>query len=273
MNMKKVIVPLFFALAGAALFGQKIDVTSPQGGENWRYNSTTHEITWTYSNIADTAKVRLLLFRNGTRLGVIADNVPIGSSNKGKYTGWPVGAYDNTMADPGGGFIYKVRIRRVSNAEPYGESPGGFSIFNFPHQMAYMKAIAITAKHSSGYVTIPFNYVADLDEGKAYYSMNASNGTCDMWWSKNSVPPHQYMLIPDANAWCMMLYVPFAEATKSFLQGHANNMTHNPIVSPVAPINMVVGFKTNLGRLGAFQVMNVGATNDQLALKWVTYEN
>jgi hypothetical protein len=269
--MKKVIVPLFLAMAGAALFGQEIEVTSPKGGENWLYNSTTHEITWTYSNIADTAKVRLLLFRNGTRLGVIADNVPIGGSNKGKYTDWHVGAYDNTMADPGGG--YRVRIRRVSSAEPHGESAGDFSIFKYSHPLAVQKAVAFVTRHSSGYLTVLFNYVFDLDEGKAFYSMNASNGTCDMWWSKNSVPPHQYMLIPDASAWCMKLDVPFAAATKSYLQGHLGGLSTNPIISQAPPINMVVGFKTNMGRLGAFEVKNVGISNDQMAIQWVTYEN
>jgi len=273
--MKRAIALVFVIAVCGTIFGQSFTVQSPNGGEKWRTKSE-QVITWIYSDIADTAKVRLLLFRNGTKLGMIADNVPIGINGTGKYSDWLTGAYydnSNNLKQAGVGGGYKVRIRRVSSAAPYGESAGEFTIFSVQHIIAIAKKIEVPAKHSSGYLTVLFNYVFDLDEGKAYYSKNASNGTSDFWWSKNSQPPHQYMLIPDVNTKCMKLEVSFADATKSYLKGHTGNMSTNPIVSQTAPINMVVGYETNQGRVGVLQVMNVGVSNDQLALKWVTYEN
>jgi len=270
--MKRAIFFLFVMTACVTIFGQSITVASPKGGENWRSKSL-HEITWSYIGIADTAKVRLLLFRNGTKLGVIADNVPIGSNGTGNFTDWHAGAYNDNgdkQADPGGG--YKVRIRRVSSAEPLGESLGEFSIFSFPHKIAIAKKIEVPVKHSSGYLTVPFNYVCDLDEGKTYYAKIVANGTSDLWWSKNSQSPNQYMMIPDVGAKFMKLDKLFEDVTKSYLQGHTGNMSTNPIVSQAPPINMVVGYETNQGRVGVLQVMNVG-NNDQLALRWVTYKN
>jgi len=161
----------------------------PQGGEKW-LSGSQHNITWTFSNIPGSTLVKLLLFRNGAKVGTIAENIPIGSNGAGTYV-WPAGSYVGGAADAGDG--YQVCIWDVNNQFPFAMSPGTFSITKFYPSFAKM---AVQTKphtiHSSGTVTIRFNRYCDLDSG---YEISTVPG-CDFWWSQNSIPPHQRILTP-----------------------------------------------------------------------------
>lgn len=259
---------LFVALCGAA-FGQEFHVTSPVGGENWRSGSP-HDITWTYSGFTAGTKVRLLLFRNGVKLGIIADNLAIGANGTGTYPAWPVGSYEGTTAEPGTG--YTVRIRRVDSVDPRADSPGSFSIFYFPHIQAAQKLLLKKDEtpppiHSSGTVTIHKNLVCDLDSGHE----SSAPGCDDFWWMQNSNPPYQRLFIPCTDAYFKPLGV-WADSSWSVLHAVSFASPQNPILDADLPINMVVAFRTNYNRRGALRVTAKGA-DSSLTIAWVTYGN
>jgi hypothetical protein len=209
-----------------------------------------------------------MLILNDAIRGEIASNIAIGSNGAGTYQNWPAGAYAGTQADAGGG--YKVRIRDINNQYPYAESPGTFSITRILRQEIVQKKVATNPHtiHSSGTVTIRFNRYCDLDRG---YEISTVPG-CDLWWSQNSAPPNQYMLIPCAGAklkalgvWCAFTY----ESLHS-----ASGYSDNPIVYPVdpgLPINMVIAYITDQTRCGALRIVSKG-DNGSLTISWVTYD-
>lgn len=86
-----------FSIAGPP----SLIVTSPNGGDNLSLGAT-HNITWESSNISGTLKISLL--KNGSLVGVIADNINPGDTS---YA-WTVGNYSGgkAYADTG----YKVKI-------------------------------------------------------------------------------------------------------------------------------------------------------------------
>lgn len=81
-----------------------IAVTSPNGGNTWMLGDA-YNITWAAHGI--TGNVRLLLYKDGVNLGVIASNL---APAAGSYA-WTVGQHSNGTALPGTG--YTVRIREI----------------------------------------------------------------------------------------------------------------------------------------------------------------
>lgn len=98
-------------LFGAAAFAQNITVTSPNGGESWEAG-IARNITWTHSGIPADKTVKIMLWKDGAKVGDIANNVPIGGSGSGVYS-WTVGNYIGGTAASGTG--YKVRVRDQNN--------------------------------------------------------------------------------------------------------------------------------------------------------------
>ncbi|MEO0249085.1 MAG: hypothetical protein ABIN58_05980 [candidate division WOR-3 bacterium] len=139
--MKRVLwVIVSFAVCVLGCGGQTLRLTSPNGGESWE-QGTSKLITWTYSGI--TGPFRLLLFRDGERVGVIARNLT------GSSTTWRVGDYEGGIAAPGGG--YKVRIRTEDNALVDSSdasftitAPGGASLSKLPPKALQRKEDAVT---------------------------------------------------------------------------------------------------------------------------------
>jgi hypothetical protein len=83
-----------------------LTVTSPNGGESWGLGSPQF-ITWTYSGF--TGNVTILLMKDGVRVGIIQDDVPVVSGR----INWVAGQYRGGMAVAGTG--YKIRIKRVGS--------------------------------------------------------------------------------------------------------------------------------------------------------------
>src|SRR4030042_3366464 len=102
--MKKpaLVCVLLFAVSAISQ-SQTINVTSPNGGEDWALGSP-HNITWRSSGV--TGKLSILLFIGDQRVGVIQSDVPVSA---GSYS-WVVGNYQGGAAGPGTN--YKVRIRK-----------------------------------------------------------------------------------------------------------------------------------------------------------------
>src|SRR5512137_1014781 len=59
-----------------------IQVTAPAAGASWKIG-TTQSVQWSFSGIPATAKVHVLLWQNGSKLGKIADTLDIGANGQG----------------------------------------------------------------------------------------------------------------------------------------------------------------------------------------------
>jgi hypothetical protein len=125
-HMKKLglcLVVILFA-AGTA-FSQTIKVNSPKAGDSWLAGNAKL-IAWTYSGIPNGAKVKLVLWRNGAKVGDLAVDVPIGSAGAGSWNWLKVGNYLGGTAQAGQG--YQIRVRDMGNQYPVAMSTGSFTI-------------------------------------------------------------------------------------------------------------------------------------------------
>jgi hypothetical protein len=96
---------LLAALGAVACSGQGITVTSPNGGENWTLGGQ-RAITWLAQGVS--GNVRIVLDRDGAKLGDIAANVP---ASQQRFL-WTVGALAGGGQAPAGNG-YRVRIRAM----------------------------------------------------------------------------------------------------------------------------------------------------------------
>ncbi len=111
--MRRVSVfPILLLLLLVPLCGQTLRVTYPNGGETLKLGVSC-TATWTGSGV--TGNVRLLLFRENTKVGAIASGLDVAV---GRYS-WTVGRLaDGSTAEPGAGY----RIRVVSGSGEEGVS-------------------------------------------------------------------------------------------------------------------------------------------------------
>jgi hypothetical protein len=109
--MKKLCFFLMALFTAAAVFSADLQVIAPNGDERWQLGSP-QKIKWRAQDI--TGNVRLILFHEGERIGIIADEIP---ASRG-ICDWTAGSYQSggttVQAGPGGG--YKVRIRATGLA-------------------------------------------------------------------------------------------------------------------------------------------------------------
>lgn len=85
-----------------------IQVTAPASACSWKLNATK-TIQWNFSGIDAAAKVRIILWRGGDKIGTIATQLAIGANGQGSYS-WKVGSLtDAAAAAPGSGYFVKVR--------------------------------------------------------------------------------------------------------------------------------------------------------------------
>jgi hypothetical protein len=139
--MKSFCFALLALFTASLVFSADLQVISPNGGETW-LRGRTQTITWRAQGVP--GNVRLILLKQGQRLGIIAENVP---ASAGSYS-WTVGSYKSgeTLVQADFGSNYKIRIRAVgSTAED--ESNRHFTIAD-PHptgQAMVRKTITVTA--------------------------------------------------------------------------------------------------------------------------------
>ncbi len=117
--MKKLLTMAFIMLIGIGLiFSQSITVTLPNGGENWDLGST-HNVTWTSSGVSGNVGIKL--FRNGSSLGYIAQNIPVSA---GTYS-WEI--EDIIGVGPiSAGANYQIQVKQSGVAGDM--SDGNFTI-------------------------------------------------------------------------------------------------------------------------------------------------
>jgi hypothetical protein len=93
---------LFLALP-LLVSGQTVTLVNPDAGEFYPRNGSTR-IIWQYANLQGTA--RLILFKGGTNLGVIADNLPLTPQ---KYS-WTIGQHSGGTAEAGNNYHIRIRV-------------------------------------------------------------------------------------------------------------------------------------------------------------------
>ncbi|HLP58653.1 MAG TPA: fibronectin type III domain-containing protein, partial [Candidatus Deferrimicrobium sp.] len=93
-------------------------LTSPRSNESWKLG-TLKDITWT--SVGLSGNVKLLLFKNGVQIGVIARGIPV---TNGTYA-WTVGKIYSGLAPTGSN--YKVKISSEANPS-YSSGSGIFTI-------------------------------------------------------------------------------------------------------------------------------------------------
>lgn len=99
---------------------QLITITSPNGEETWALNEKKN-ITWNTRGVS--GGVKITLWKDGDKLGTIADDIP---SSPGSYQ-WTVGQYGGGPASVGSG--YRVRIKGVKKGErSFDDSNAAFSL-------------------------------------------------------------------------------------------------------------------------------------------------
>jgi hypothetical protein len=97
-----------------------IKLTSPIGKEVWE-SDTVKAITWAARGIS--GDVLITLWKDGNRIGTIAENVP---ASPGSYN-WTVGRHSNGTAASGNG--YSIKVKGMKKGERVsGDSDGEFTI-------------------------------------------------------------------------------------------------------------------------------------------------
>jgi hypothetical protein len=117
--MKKILslaiaIMILSGLAQAA----SLKLVKPNGGEKWAPGSN-QQVLWTSDGV--TAKVKLILYRNGSKLGRIVSGLNAGA---GSY-GWTAGNHEGGIAPAGDG--YTIRVQTLDDAVK-DESDASFSI-------------------------------------------------------------------------------------------------------------------------------------------------
>ncbi len=90
-------------------------VTAPNGGENWRMGSTQN-ITWLTADVSNLLKITL--WKDGTQLGVIADNIDPALET---YP-WTAGNYSGGAVAPGAGYAVKIKEIGTTASDASNES-------------------------------------------------------------------------------------------------------------------------------------------------------
>jgi len=134
--MKKLLTLMFIMLVSIGMiYSQSITVTSPNGGENWDLGST-HNVTWTSSGVSGNVGIKL--FQNGSSLGYIAQNVPVGS---GSFS-WTIGNIIS-VGPISAGANYQIQVKQSGVA-------GDMSNGNFTISPAASPAASITVTSPNG---------------------------------------------------------------------------------------------------------------------------
>ncbi|TFG75785.1 MAG: hypothetical protein E4H23_10330 [Chrysiogenales bacterium] len=106
MKTKWVLI-LLVILAATPAAAASITVKSPVAGDNLEIG-LTKSITWTYSGLPNATKIEIVLWRNGSKLGSIAQDLGLGSNGQGSYS-WNAGTFAGGPALAGSGYSIKVR--------------------------------------------------------------------------------------------------------------------------------------------------------------------
>ncbi len=105
---RSVLLSLCLLFVTLPVTAASIEVTAPAAAGSWKLN-TVKTIQWNFSGIDASATVRIILWKGGDKIGIIANQLPIGANGQGSYA-WNVGSVqDAPAAAAGAGYFVKVR--------------------------------------------------------------------------------------------------------------------------------------------------------------------
>jgi hypothetical protein len=96
-----ILIVFFLSVSTEVAYSQSIRLLIPNGGETWVIGQEKY-ISWTSESLSADTKVKLELFRDGSRIGTIISN----RSNPGGTVAWKwdVGEYQGGTAAPDSGY-------------------------------------------------------------------------------------------------------------------------------------------------------------------------
>jgi hypothetical protein len=148
------------ALAFGPAFGATLTLVQPNGGEHAMLGQT-YQVKWTAVDINEN--LRLILFKGGKKMGIIADNLAPGSSP----FAWTAGQYDGGTVPADGD--YRIKVRTISNSYSV-MSEADFTLdalsTNIPRIQGKVPHAAISAALQSIQVTEPTTGSKWAESGK-----------------------------------------------------------------------------------------------------------
>jgi hypothetical protein len=181
-----ILVVLFLILPALAA---TIQVTAPAAGAAWKIGSN-QTVQWTFNDIPTSAKVHVILWRNGTNLGKIAEQLDIGANGLGSFN-WNVGVILNSPAAVAGSG-YSIRVRRMDNTA-MGESgifsltSGGMSTGPQVSQLESNYELVKKAKPVLPEVSAALAKMIQVSEPKAG-AVLLPTGSADILWKFVNIP-------------------------------------------------------------------------------------
>ena len=116
---------LFLFLLTGITYAQNLQLLSPNGGESWMIGKNK-SITWTFSGLPTNHAIQLELLHNGSVIGIIGKNIPIGAPGETSSWTWRVGTYQGGTAAADSG--YTIRIIDMWNRQHTDVSNGTFTL-------------------------------------------------------------------------------------------------------------------------------------------------
>jgi hypothetical protein len=122
---RNILLAILSLIASVALRGASLKLVQPNGG-TLSLGQQNYPIRWTAVGVSE--KVKLILFKDGVRLGRIAADLDAAAPS---YS-WTVGQWGSGMAAAGTG--YKVCVRTMSDSlEDFSDAPFSLKESGFPH--------------------------------------------------------------------------------------------------------------------------------------------
>jgi hypothetical protein len=170
-------------LLSACLQAQSLNLTAPNGGENWTLG-TSRNVTWTFSGYADGAPVKLVLFKDAVdpdhKIGNIVENISIGSGRSGSYS-WTVGNYDGGTVAAGSG--YYIRVIDM-NGTARDESNGPFTISAAAAGGIDLEATDVIIDHTRSLLSVRVRNNLAAFSGWVQIRSRVAKTLAEMWYDR-----------------------------------------------------------------------------------------
>ena len=174
---------------------------SPNGVENWQFGLYKN-ITWSFTGL--TSKIAISLYRNGVRIGWIANCAIAG----GTYS-WKVGTYEDPQQTVPAGSGYAIEIKTMTGGY-VDTSDGTFTIFKSAAALTLTSPAGGEALPAGSEQAIAWTGGEDIRELKIEYSTDlgstyrtiasrAPNTGSYLWQVPETVSAHCLVRISDAN--------------------------------------------------------------------------
>lgn len=155
-----------------------LNLLSPNGFENWQKGSV-HKVTWDASGTS--AVIKLVLFKDGVKVGNIVTNIPVDD----KFYDWTVGNYIGGTVSTGGGYVIRAitmdGIHKDESDNPFSITPPSVLNLTSPNggetwQLGRVQPVTWSADGISGNVKLVL-FQNGVKKGNIVTDLHAAGGT------------------------------------------------------------------------------------------------